>query len=284
MSVVSVKEIHDGRDGGDDLGNDGAKSEITRKFRVMTNSVYDGADTVLQSCANLGTVHPSATWLYCNKRRAVNQADSKYIWIATLKYTSQRERTESPLGQPAEIVWTFESEQAHAFQDKDGNAILNSAGDYYEDGVPVENTHLVAKVKKNLAAVPTWIIDYRNAINSDVFFLDGLEILARAAKLKGANISWWAQQNNIWYRTIEFSIKIKDSHAASILDQGLRRIVEDDGEDRIERCINQDGTNVTKPALLDGSGGQLANPTPATAVFNTHYIYPELPFSALPIY
>jgi hypothetical protein len=284
MSVVSVKEIHPGRDGGDDLGKEGGKSSITRKFRVITSSVYDGADTVLQSCANLGTVHPTATWLYVNSRRAVNDSQSKLMWIATLKYTSQRERTENPLAQPVEITWSTESEQAHAFTDKDDDAILNSAGDYYEDGVPIELSHWVAKVTKNVAYVPSWINSYRNAINSDVFYLDGLTIAVRSAKLKSIAIGKWSTQNGIWYRTIDMSIKITDTWVASILDQGLRRKIDVDGTDVLTRCINEDGTEATKPVLLDGSGDQLASPTPATAVFNDHYIYPELPYSVLPLY
>ena len=49
------------------------------------------------------------------------------------------------------------------------------------------------------------------------------------------------------------------------------------------RCLDDEGNFVSKPVHLDGSGGQLANVTPATAVFNDHYVYPEAAFGLLPI-
>ena len=284
MSVVSTKEIHDGRGGGDDLENDGGKSNATRQFRVITNSAYDGADTVLQSCDNLGVVHPSANWLYVKTRRAKNHSKSKLVWTVTLTYTSHWERTENPFAQPAEVSWNTETSQENAYKDITDEAILNSAGDYYEDGVPVDAARWVAKVKKNIPFMPSWINNYRDAINSDNFWLDGLAIGARTAKLSGISVGVRVYQNGIWFRQIDMTIKIKESWAFSILDQGLRRIVDTGDGDRLEKCLNEDGTAATKPCLLDGSGAQLTTPTPSTAVFNTHYIYPELPFSALPIY
>lgn len=287
MSVVSIKEIHDGRDGGDDISNDGAKSDITRRFRVYTSSPYDGADTVLQACDNLGVVHPTANWLFIKSRRAANEPYSKLVWIVTLKYESykgsQQTPTTNPLSMPAEVTWNTEQSQENATRDKNGYAILNSAGDYYEDGATVEVSRWVAKVTKNIPYMPSWIDSYRDAINTDSFYLDGMLITARTAKMSSISIGAWSFQNNVRYRQLEMQIKIRETWIKYILDQGLRREI--DGLDGwLEKCIDSDGAAVTKPVLLDGSGGQLDSPTPETAVFNAHYIYPEMPFSYLPLY
>ncbi len=286
MSVVSVDEIHTGRSASDDIGSlgEGAKSEDTRKFRVITNNVYDGAGTALQSCDNLGVVHPTFSWLYVKRRRAVHEGNSKLVWVASLKYDSERERVENPLAQRVEVNWDTEYTQENAYVDINGDAVMNSASDYYEDGVPVDAGRWVAKVHANVADVPVWIDSYRDAINSDTFWLDGRTFTARTAKMSGISIGTWKRLNGIRYRPINLTIKFKTTWEFSILDQGLRRIVSIDGEDKREKCIDEDGSTVTKPVLLDGSGAQLTNPTPSTAVFNTHYIYPELPFSALPLY
>jgi len=289
MSVVSVKEINDGRDGGDGFTQEGVSSEITRQFRVITNSAYDGADTVLQSCDNVGVVHPSASWLCVKKRRARADSKSKLIWIATLSYSSigaspGSSPSISPLASPADVTWQTEYSQENAYKDKDGNAVMNSACDYYEDGVPVDAARWVASITKNVPYVPSWIDAYKDAINSDGFWLDGRSFAAYTAKLSGISIGTWNIQNGVWFRQISMTIKFKNSWRFSILDQGLRREVVRDGEYVMERCINGDGTEVTKPALLNGIGYQLASPTPETAVFNGHNIYPELPFSILPLY
>ena len=289
MSVVSVSEINDGRDGGDAAGGDGVSSDITRQFRVITDSVYDAADTVLQACDNIGVVHPTANWLYVKSRRAKSHDKSKKVWIATLKYSSMGVSaaggpTFSPLASPADVTWNAEYTQENAYVDKDGKAILNSAGDYYEDGVQVDAARWVAHVTKNVPSVPTWIDSYRDAINSDNFWIDGRSVSPYTAKLSSISIGMWNIKNGIWFRQLSMSIKIKSSWRYSVLDQGLRRIVDTGEGDRREMCLNEDGSPVTRPALLDGSGEQLEDPGPTTAVFNSHYIYPELPFSALPIY
>ncbi len=286
MSVVSVKEIHTGRSGGDDLSKDGAKSEDTRKFRVITDNVYDGAGTVLQACDNLAVVHPAFSWLYVNRRRAVHEGKSKLVWVVALKYSSSegRERVENPLAQPADINWDTEYTQENAYLDINDAAILNSAGDYYEDGVPMDAGRWVAKIQVNVPYVPVWIDAYRDAINSDTFWFDGRVFAARTAKMSGISIGTWSYLNGIWYRPLGMTIKFKATWEFSVLDQGLRRIVSIGGEDKREKCIDEDGSKVTKPVLLDGSGGQLTDPTFLTAVFNTHYVYPEMPFSALPLY
>ncbi len=141
MSVVSVKEIHDGREGGDSVSQNSSEADITRKFRVITDAATDDAETVLAACAVLGATHPTVSGMFIKSRRAVNEPFSKLVWIVTLKYALKYEMHENPLSQPAEITWQTETSQENATADKDDEAILNSAGDYYEDGVPTEKLH-----------------------------------------------------------------------------------------------------------------------------------------------
>lgn len=281
MSVTSVKEIHPGRDGGDSFDlQKGAASNMTRKFRVTTSSAYDGADTVLQSCDNLCVAHPSAGWLFVKSRKAANESFSKQVWIVTLKYdVFKNDPTSSPLRQPAVTTWQTESSQEMATRDMDGEAILNTAGDYYETGVPVNVANWTVKVRKNIPYIPYWIGDYRNAINSAAFRIDGYTVPAYAAKVTGISIGSWQVQNEIWYRPLDLTIQIRDTWRKHIMNMGLYRKV--DGK-RI-KCVDDEGVAATKPMHLKTDGTQLTDPTPATVVFNEHSVYPELPFSVLPL-
>jgi len=168
-----------------------------------------------------------------------------------------------------------------ATYDKDSNAILNSAGDPYETGAEVEASRWVVNIKKNVAYVPDWIDSYRDAINTDTFYVDGRSIAPRTAKVSGLRIGSWQEMNGVWYRPFEMQIKIRSTWVKYILDQGLRVLLADDT--RVD-AFDEYGVKATKPVLLDGAGSYLLSPTPATAVFNPHYVYPELPFSYLPLY
>lgn len=288
MSVVSVKEINDGRGGGDEISKDGAKSTDVIRHRVITTSPFDGTATVLQATDNLGVVHPTLNWLYVKSRRAKPEDKSKLVWVTSHMYASlgvgSLGYAPNPLSQPAKITWTMESTQENAYFDNEDNSILNSAGDYYIDGVPVDSARWVANVTKNLAITPFWLNDYRDAINSDTFYLDGVGIFPFAAKLSGVSIGEWLIMNDIWYRQVQMTIKIKNSWRFFVQDAGLRRIVATGEGDRREKCLNEDGSAVDSPVLLDGSGAQLVDPTFSNAVYNQHNIYPELPFGVLPIY
>lgn len=278
MAVVYAKEIHVGREGG---GEFSGNATATRVWRVKTDSVYDGPGVAINATGvpDYGNPHPDDVNLFVDRIRAVNESFSKYVWIVTVSYKqSVLGKSANPLADPAEITWNTETETRPVFADKDGNAILNSAKDYYEDGVSGEFSQWCVKSKRNVWPVPTWINNYRDAINSDSVYLDGILFTARQLKVSGISIGTTQIRNGVLFRTVETTFKAKDSWAKSILDQGTRCYLEDFGH---YAAYDKDGVKITKPILLDGSGGKLSNPTPATAVFNTHYIYPEQPFSFL---
>lgn len=73
----------------------------------------------------------------------------------------------------------------------------------------------------------------------------------------------------------------KDGWALQPLDAGFRYR---NGSGELVRAYSEgDGTDTTQPAPLDGSGGLLTNPTPATAVFGDFDVYPAFDFNLLPL-
>lgn len=289
MAVVSVKEIHEGR-GGDgelDAKNRRMSRKHTRRFRVITNSPYDGSYTVLAALPAPATRHPEDFYSIAVKAKADNDPKSKMIWTCSVEYSNERQTPSggpqnNPLADAAECEWSTDTTQEAFTQDKNGNAILNSAGDYYEDVIKDDVSHWTVSIKKNVAFVPAWINTYRDAVNSDAVVIDGYAVAAGTAKIRSIKIGKWLNRNDIWYRELDFAIKIKSDWKHYPLDQGLRCKWPADNTKRV-RCWDDQGRPVTKPVLLDGNGAILANPSPTNAVFNTVDLRNSKPFSVLPL-
>jgi hypothetical protein len=282
MAVISFKEIHEGREGGVQLS--GKRSTVathTRVFRVKTDSNYDDEVTILEyaDCPREGDQHPTNSDAYCKSVRARNESFSKRVWIVSVEYSTEREISITPTAEPAEVTWSTEFYQRPYFQDKDGYGIVNSAGDPYDPPVEGDDARWVATVTKNVDQVPSWLLTYRNAVNSDTFVLDGLPIAAGYAKLMGVSIGKWEKRDVFWYRSVSLTIAVdSNGWAKQILDAGFREI---SGSLRVNIQVN--GEDVTAPVPLNGSGVSIAQPTANNVVFRTHNIYPSLPFSVLPL-
>ena len=290
MAIVSVKEISDGRGGEETYAKNKCIVKDTRVFRAITDSNYDSASDVLGNATIpiLGQEHPKNSALCCNARRPKQDSKSKRIWTVTCDYTTDWSSSDGsglkqdPTMDRALVEWATEVTQIPVFEDKDGNAILNSAGYYYINGLKAEDTTWVVTVTKNMASVPIWILNYRNAINSSGFLLDNVSIPARAAKIRQISIGHWQLRNKIWFKQLKLVLKLQDDWSKWVLDEGLYQIDPDDSTKRVP-CVDSKNQKVRVPVPLDGSGVQLSNPSPSTAVFREHKIYPELSFSSLPL-
>lgn len=272
MAVISCDEIHDGRSGDAVAWKKGVRKH-TRRFRVVTNNRYDGSYTVLASLPSPGSIHPEDSWCVAISAKANQDAKSKLVWIASVEYSSEPctpdgQKGENPLADPADIDWNTDTTQEPFWKDKNDDAVLNSAGDYYEDMLVDDVSRWTVNISKNLGYVPAWIDSYRDAVNTDNIMIDGLPVAAGTAKIKSIQISKWQSRNDVWYRVFQLTIKIKDDWRHYPLDMGLRCKDPDAATKRIA-CVDDNKRPVTKPVHLNGSGAQLANPTPSTAVFNT---------------
>ena len=300
MSVVSFKEIHNGRDSEESTSKEWGIRRYTRVFRVRTNANTDEGSVILAyaDCPKRGDAYPYDADAYCRRVRAHNDDNSKIMWIVTCVYSTGDELSDDPLDDPAKIEWNTEPRQKVFWKDRDGNAILNSAGDYYDPPVEGDDSRWVATVTKNLAAVPAWVLTYKDATNSDGFTLDGVSIAVGVAKLSRIRISGWQERNDIAFRVVTMAIALDENGwAAVLLDQGFRELDGCGGggsgsgsgsgnggcdEGRVH-IMDKNGDPVVSPVPLDGSGCAIDCPTPATAVFRTHHIHKVMAFSTLPL-
>jgi hypothetical protein len=231
--------------------------------------------------------HPSWQALTARKVTASNQADSPHHFLVTVEYSSapldkedkDKEDNPDPTTRPAVINWSTKLYRESVEKDVDGDAILNSAGDYFDPPIERDRSNWTCVVRKNLANPPTWLLDYNNCpINSSSFTVDGVQVQAERARLSMIDIGEKQVENDVNFRTVTITLEFKkEGWKASILDQGLKEI--DGGE---LKPIMVDGKSITSPICLSG-GVHIEAPTPQNAVFLDYDIYDSKDFSVLPL-
>ena len=232
------------------------------------------------NCPRWGMPHPQNAFAYCNSVQIEQVADGRWPWIVTATFSTEFELNENPLFEPAKIEWDSDTYEEALEYDRNGEAILNSAGDPITD-IFRERTRRVVTVTKNVSTVPDWIITAEDAVNSSAFFLDGVSVATGLAKLGAPGISSTLTRNGISYRELRMTFLLKkDGWALTALDRGFRYL---DGS-ALKRITSGDGTDAVEPVCLDGSGAVLATPvTAATAVYVTRNYLPEYDFNTLPL-
>lgn len=280
MTAVYMGEIPSARTGTNQKG----VRTYTRAFRVETTSQNDGPYAVgtATGLPLIGTPHNEDSFAYCVSLTPAN-TDPWRGWTVTAEYSSAIEIFENPHDDTAQITWSTEQYQVVAHKDKDGKAIVNSAGDYFSDPVPMrDECRRIVTIEKNLSTVPAWILTSENAVNSESFNLDGITIAAKRAKIQRVSIGPKENRNGTAFRRVSIEIHLqKNGWDLEPLDAGFREL-NDDGK-LIAITSPGDSTDVTTPVLLDGAGKRLDDPTPESAVFGSYEIYPTFDFSALPL-
>ena len=258
----------------------GVRSYV-RVFKLETSAEAEDAYAVGShaSLPKIGSTHPSDAGAWCSNITVQNNNPYKG-WIVTCEYSSEYELNTTPTSDPAVISWGSEQFQKVAAFDKDGYAITNSAGDFFDPPAMMDDSRRVVTVQKNLAAVPSWILDYQDAVNSDAFTISGISIAIGVAKMQSVAVGPVEKRNAVSFYPVTFTICLqRDGWALKILDAGFAKKAAGERS----RATLDDYTDPVQPVLLNGSGGVLANPTPSTAVFRTFNIYKTRAFSTLPL-
>lgn len=279
MAVIAVAEIHDGRGAGKSTAKHKSVRKYTRVWRVETNNRYDEASVIYPALPALGSSYPSDPGAKLKELNPKGDSKSKLLWYVTGQYETMP-INENPLDDPIKISWSTKSFQRPYVEDRDGQAIMNSAGDPYDPPAEGDDDIWEVKVTRNLPAVPSWVLLYRNTVNSDPITLDGIPVAVGKAKLAAISIGEWQYRNDTAFRVLTMTIQVKDQGwSKRLLDSGMR---ERDAFDSTRRAPIMDrGKKVSHPVPLDGTGYRLANPSPTNSVFRTHDIYIGKPFAAI---
>lgn len=254
-----------------------------RRFKLETDSEADSEHTVGShaSLPVIGNTHPSNANAFVVSIRVENNNPWKG-WMATVTYSDERQLSDNPTSDAAEINWGSEQFQKVAVTDRDGNLIVNSAGDLFDPPAMIDDSRRVVTVSKNLATVPSWILDYQDAINSDAFTIDGISIAVGKAKMQAVTVGPKQRRNSTVFRTVNFTIHLqRDGWTLDILDAGYNRKDALDATKRQPITIN--GQLPSAPYPLNGAGVPLENPSPVNCVFRSFNVYKTRTFSTLPL-
>ncbi len=273
----------------------------TVTYRVITNSASDGPAVVCTAAGLPRKYTPYIigndidTGVYCESVTARHEDwnASRLIWLVTVQYGSSskkehddNEQQGSPLDTRAKWSGGHAQFQIVASQDKDGDAVKNSANQQYDPLPMKDNSRPVINVVKNVANLDlnTWA-SYIDAVNDGTWW--GLA----TRKLKCQSIQWQQMfhgSGTPYYQvTYEFHVK-DDLWDYVILDAGYEHLINGGADTDSIKDDNNVETSIPWP--LNGSGVAL---TTAQKKTDSNYfwykpgttagwrIYAEKDFSAL---
>lgn len=297
MSVISAREHWDGRDGSfENVTN----NRVDRKWLVKTDNKYDTPLVVgdyFRTTLSIGfqSPHPGNGSYTARNMEIESRAETPCVYDVKVTYStepfksdSEEQNDEDPTARPARVTWDSENAQEFTTNDKDGKAMLNSAGDPLE---PLEKDDIrwTISLTKNFANIPTWVLSTVNCVNESDVTIAGLSFPARTVKVQRLHIGELQVENNIAFyeATVELAYK-KNTWDVERLDEGFN-VIAGDGKvpaaDKKRITIEDDDGDfqpATEAIPLDGAGGVLSDPTPDTAEHITFKVYEEADLSALP--
>lgn len=253
-----------------------------RRFNLETTLLTEGPFAVGSNASLpiIGSPHPEDANAFCISLDVTQKAGWKQ-WAVTANYSDERTLDDNPTDDPASITWNSEQFQKPAVFDLSGKLIVNSAGDPFDPPAMMDDSRRVVTVEKNLAVVPTWILDYQDAVNSDTFTVDGVSIGVGKAKMQAVTVGPRQRRNGTIFRTVNFTIHLqREGWLLDILDAGFRRKISG-GRENIRN--SGDSELPTAPVPLDGNGQPIDDPTPTNCVFLQFAVYKTRAFSSLPL-
>lgn len=278
MAIVSVNEAWRGKSWSDRL--DGSR-EYERVFNVLTDDPNESAANV-RAASGLplpGEVYPDDAAAYVVDRSARQPDETTLLWEVTVTYAFQVVEPDDPLDMSPVIRWESGLYTRAIHRDKDGDAITNSAGDFFDPPSMAEFPIAQVTVTKNLTAVPSAILTIIGAVNTDAFTIDGVSVGIGNARVSAVSISELRIEQGTSFRQVTLGIELRNGGwKLARLDEGLR--INDSGVLKDIVVEDEDGNEerASAPVPLDGSGAVLSNPTPATAVFREFDIHDDLEF------
>lgn len=254
----------------------------SRVFQIKTDR-GDKETVVASVLPSIGSQHDVLFNCFC-VGVDIDLQENGVEWICNVQYNDERELGEDPTSDPVFVDWDGEIYTEAIFEDTNGEAITNSAGDYFVDPSPTkEKSHLIARVEANVPSVPAWLMTYRDVTNDAAIVVDGLSVSAGLAFIQRPKVSRKKYRNDYEYRTVNIDIHIHpDGWKLRPMDVGFREKNASDATQRDQITNDGDNEEPTTPVPLDGSGNALVDPTPSTVVFLEFDIHEEKDFSALP--
>jgi hypothetical protein len=292
MSVISCEEIWNGREGSVDQN---FLRRYVRVFRVITNDPNDEA-SIVGAATGIPALYD--TYVTANASdlgsRVIDiqpsqSEDNPRFWQVAVEYSG----AENPPEVAPDVKWGSNKEQRTFERDIFGDAILNSAGQFFDPPPEGDDSRPTLVITRNETLYnPALATIYQDAVNSDTWTIvapamtpfvalpgEAKCMSIEAQYHEEKNYAWWSVTYSFEFRRVDTSVGLT-GWIKQILDQGRYQRSTDD-TNKLTPCLDDKGQPVDDPVPLDGSGAQLSDPSPTNAVWLTRQVYKQLPFTAL---
>lgn len=255
---------------------------------------------------SVGDAHPEATGARVIRKGAVPVGDSLLAYQVDVEYSSSQARTsdhnDTPTSRSPEIRYsTIQTKKVITRARRVGHfagtelpgpqalntgtdAIVNSAYDRFDDPVEADESRLVLLYTRWYSTInPNFILDYSDAINSDVWPMPRTAVSAAVGTAKIMSISAdsvYEAGGQYWLVTYE--IHFQPTWNLELLNAGMQYYNGgfQGGAGSKYRFLDDDGEPMSTPQLLTTTGGALsAASTPTYAVYQIYKARPFVPLA-----
>lgn len=297
MGIVSVAEKRTGRSR--KQGSDW-KRTYTRTFLVITDdSQNDGVVIASARDPATGLVIPGIgaaykvgdkaapltilthdTGAFVTSTTATCATEDGLQWEVEVEYGPYDASIwpQNPLDHPVKVSWNFAKFEQVAFRDINGKAIVNSAGDYFDPPVTIDDSRPIVKIVRNEATFdPVLAKTYKDSTNTDTF-LGQDPYTWKISDIQGdLEYNMDCGTPDGFYYVVTYELEFNpDTWKKLILDQGMRGL---DGSGKFTQFLDDKGQPVSDPVLMDGNGGRKS--ATADPHFFTFEVYREVAFADL---
>jgi hypothetical protein len=294
MSVVSVKPLHERqrsqyRD---------SKFAYSLVWLVVCSEITDGSATALHAdgipvagdvfidvAGNVAALTSIDVDLHGN-------GDRQFEVLCEFDTTVGGDNDDNPLDQPWGYNYTYQESTENYFIDRSdpngdtGTAnkpVVNSAGDAFQQFMTRENGMLVITLTRNVSSYsPANLDQYKHTVNMAPVTIDGTSYATGTLKLSPIT----ATKNTVTLKnltTVTYyaeTLTFKARHEGwnqTVLDVGFHTLVgtKSNNTQSIQPIVDANGTPVTTPWPLDGTGHAKPNSTdtPANLTFSPYFAF-----------
>jgi hypothetical protein len=274
VAFPEVNEIGEARDG--EITADFTR-RYTRSWRVLFapgESLKGPINAFAAVGLNIGTNYVTTTEYddasFVNSLKAKQEEyDDGRSWIVTATYGPWEPQGETPLSNPVEVE--SGSVQFERLVDQDwytGEAVVNSAGDMFDPPLTGDDSRQVLTFVRNEATFNNALaLALKDTVNAGSWRGYGPRTVK--ASMPKASRQYHPQIGFYWRVSYEFHIN-PEKWDKVILDAGMRRLDPSDATKQ-RPIVTKDGSPVSSPVPLDGSGAPLAvGGTPVWKRFRVH--------------
>lgn len=295
MAYTLFAEIHEGR-----------QASVDSKFqRTYTRAFLVGTDAGLYGPAYAGShpslplifsQHPDDAAAFCVRLSPVQDSQDPTLWRVTAEYSynpdlaagggtgnpaidgqqqgvAPASRSANPTTRPNDYSVATSTYPYAVWKDKDGNAVVNAAGDPFLPPVEIQRPEATLTVGLNSLNAPSgaWLGSV-GCTNSNTMVIGAYTANPGQAKLNSLSAQFLYENGiNYWRWTLVWGYRT--TWEVEILNQGLRELR---GGKLVPIVDDATGYKVDQPALLTTAGAKAA--VGASPNYLTFNVYPRVTF------